>query len=78
MVGVGLVGLEGDRDAALERLAVRAERLRRLEAHQARLALDIPLPAAHGHRPAALHQEAIADVDLVGRRQASAAAAGSD
>jgi hypothetical protein len=69
VVRVGLIRLKGDRDPALDGLAVRVERLGRLEAHQAGLALDVPLPAAHGHRPAPPHQEAVADVDVVGRRQ---------
>ncbi len=33
------------------------------------MTLDIPLPAAHRHGPPSLHEKAIADVDLVGRRQ---------
>ncbi|HMC68840.1 MAG TPA: hypothetical protein VKJ07_06785 [Mycobacteriales bacterium] len=66
---MAFVGLEGDRDAALEGLAVRAERLRRLQAHQTGLTLHIPLPAAHRHGPTPPHEEAVADVDLVCRRQ---------
>src|SRR4030081_3519362 len=66
---MALVGLEGNADPPRERVAVRTERLGRFQTHQTGLTLDIPLPAAHRHCPATLHEKAVANVDLVGRRQ---------
>ena len=63
-----LVGLEGNHDSTAQWLTVGAERLRRLESEQARVALDVPLPATHRHAPAVAHEEAIARVDVGGWR----------
>jgi hypothetical protein len=64
-----VVRLEGDTHLTLQWLTIWAERLWCFETHQSWLALDIPLPTHHQNGPAMPHQEAIARIDVVRRRQ---------
>src|SRR5437762_6483318 len=63
------VWLERDDNPPVQRLTVIAKCLWCFETHQPGLALDVPLPTTHRHRPAALHQEAITNVYLIAGRQ---------
>src|SRR5262249_26557844 len=64
-----LVGLESNRHLALDGFAVWCKRLRCAQAGEPGHALNVPLPAAERDGPAAVHQEAIAGIDLVSRGQ---------
>src|SRR5262249_31976053 len=62
-----LVGLESNRHLALDGFAVWSKHLRCAQAGEPGHALNVPLPAAERDGPAAVHQEAIAGIDLVSR-----------
>ena len=66
---VTFIGLKRDGNAALDGPTISAQSLGSFKTHQAGLAIHVPLPATHRHRPALVHQKAIACIDFICRRK---------